>query len=66
MIPYKANLATAVPKAPSVRLAIIGAIGRLKEQCDNERRAEIACLRHALEDIAQDLCRVGREWPLLV
>jgi hypothetical protein len=70
MIPYKSNLATAIPKALGVRLAIIRAIGRLKEQCENEwirlRRAEIASLRHELEDIARDLRKAGREWPLLV
>lgn len=70
MIPYKSNLATAVPKALEVRLEIIRAIGRLKERCDNERvrlrRAEIASLCRELEDIAQDLHKVGREWPILV
>ncbi len=70
MIPYKANLATAVPKALGVRLAIIRAIGRLKEQCDNDRvrlrQAEISSLRQELEGIAQDLRKVGREGSLLV
>lgn len=66
MIPYVSSLATAVPKASGVRLAIIRAIGRLREQCDNERRAEIASLRDELENIAQDLRKVGREWPSLV
>lgn len=66
MIPYVSSLATAVPKASGVWLAIIRAIGRLREQCDNEWRAEIASLRDELEDIAQDLRKVGREWPSLV
>jgi hypothetical protein len=61
MIPYESNVATAVPEALDVRLAIIRAIGAHKEQCDNERarlrRAEIAFLRHELKGIAQDLAR---------
>jgi hypothetical protein len=55
-----------VPKASGTRLAIIRAIGRLREQCDDERRSEIASLRHELEGLAQDLRKVGREWPSLV
>ncbi|MGA8820076.1 MAG: hypothetical protein WB624_22545 [Xanthobacteraceae bacterium] len=70
MIPYESNLATAVPEALDVRLAIIRAIGAHKEQCDNERarlrRAEIAFLRHELKGIAQDLRKVGRECLFLI
>lgn len=66
MIPYKSNVATAEPKDWGVRLVIIGAIRRLKEQSDYERRVEIASLRHELQDIAQHLRKIGRELPLLL
>jgi len=69
MIPYKSHRPTALPKTLEARLEIMKAIGTLAAQHEDEqlrRRAEIASIRRELEEIAQDLRKLCREWPSLV
>jgi hypothetical protein len=69
MIPYKSQLATAVPKSLDVRLEIVKVMRALAQDQDEalrQRRAEIASIRHELEAIARDIRNLCREWPLSI
>jgi hypothetical protein len=69
MLPYRPWLATAVPNTFQAWREIVNAMRALADDRDEglrRRQAEIASIRRELEEIVDDVCKLRREWSLLV
>lgn len=69
MIPYKWPVATEIPRNPAVRREIVKAMQKLVDDGDEQvqqRRAEIASIKQALAELAQDIAAMRSGAPSLI